>query len=332
MASRLFSLALTVCVAGGARTASAQHSLSLEGTLGKGFLGASVFGDFELVKETTFLSVCYNGARSEGFALSHQFCAGVEQQLSPHWLGLGLVGIGLPSTNSVELSDRIVFRSINSSLQGSLAAAYDSAGFGDLEYGFDLGLGATSYRMVRELSVDGRAKRSPANLTSLRPTVGGALVAWLDTELGLRASYFLYTSNPLTAGRFTEAELRLIENKLAALAAAELLDRRPRDLSQLAAKLGEVDALTGFPSAPLQWELRPSLTHRFNRFVRGQISYTWDRYVPTQGNAHVFATRWTFRVAEPVRLALALAIQVDLPEESPPDTSGLTTAGVEYTF
>ncbi len=100
----------------------------------------------------------------------------------------------------------------------------------------------------------------------------------------------------------------------------------------MATRLSDVNATSGLPSAPAQFEVKPSLTYRFSAKVRGQLSYLFTRYVPGQGHGHVLATRWSFRLGEPFRLWAAVALQADVPESSDPVYTGLATLGAEYTF
>ena len=113
----------------------------------------------------------------------------------------------------------------------------------------------------------------------------------------------------------------------------KFLKRRGKALGvDLTGRMQSLDALTGFPSAPVRFEFKPSVTYRFGARVRGQVSYAFTRYVPGQGYAHVVGTRWTWRVARPLRLWVALALQSDHVAGEPSVRSGLGTLGSEYTF
>ena len=97
--------------------------------------------------------------------------------------------------------------------------------------------------------------------------------------------------------------------------------------------------MTGFPSAPGRFDVKPSVTYRFNATLRGQLSYAFTRYVPGQGVAHVLSTRWTVRVCEPVRVWGSLALQSDVLEgesgtggKGATVRTGLFSLGGEYTF
>lgn len=159
--------------------------------------------------------------------------------------------------------------------------------------------------------------------------------AW---ELGLRGAFALDSEDPLTAGQFTDAEADPLEARLedrvaARRALAGLRRRQLRDLgTAVTRRLGEVNAGTGFPSAPVRWDVKPALTWRITPALRGQLSYAFTRYVPGQGVAHVVATRWMVRLGDAVRVWASVALQRDAPEDLPAEDSGLLTLGGEYTF
>jgi hypothetical protein len=97
-------------------------------------------------------------------------------------------------------------------------------------------------------------------------------------------------------------------------------------------RLADVNAGTGFASAPVRFDLKPSVTWRLTAAVKGQVSYAFTRYVASEGASHVVATRWTVRLGEPVRLWASVALQRDAPLDAPREDSGLLTLGGEYTF
>jgi len=102
--------------------------------------------------------------------------------------------------------------------------------------------------------------------------------------------------------------------------------------TDLSGRMLGVNALTGFPSAPALFDVKPSLTYRFSKKVRGQLSYAFIRYVTGQGFAHVVGTRWTFRLTDSFRLWASLSLQSDHPPAVAPVSSGLATLGSELTF
>ncbi len=312
----------------------------------------TLLGDVELREDETFLTLGYTGARTESdTALSHQLSAGVDHALNEHWLLSGLLNVGLPKTSLTPVAPErpllglpaLVTRTGYHSLGAQLAAAHESAGFSDVEYGFDVGLGLTRYGLRREVLTreDGRNAslyRQNEPLFLVRPSVGARLMLFEDWELGLRGGLYLYSGDPLSAGQFSQEELAEVLRRYANAAEGrnlltELFRRRVRELSvDLAGRMLGVNALTGIPSAPARFDVKPSVTYHFNARVRGQLSYAFTRYVPGQGYTQVLGTRWTWKPAKAFRLWAALALQSDHPEGETPQRSGLVTLGTEYTF
>lgn len=329
-------------------------SVSTEVTAGRGYLALNVTGDIELRPDETFLTLCYGMARSppiqsQTSALppvtprpAHLLCAGVDHALSPHWIGSVLFQLSPTATQRIALTEGNAILTGRSSAGAAVAVAYESAGFSDAEFGVDASVAVTGYRLLRALETPNRRFSAGESLGTLRPSVGALLVLAADTELSLRAGYSLYSKDPLTAGRFTDEQLAGIERLLLLQAwEAGRLAEALRNLELLEGRILQADAVTGFPSAPVWLDLRVSASHRFNRVVRGQLSYAFERYVPTQGYGHVLSTKWSFRVADSFRLWTVLALQRDEPLDHPerrtaedplPETSGLLTLGAEVSF
>lgn len=340
-------LALTLAV-------SAAHagSVMAEFSAGGSFRTWSLLGDIALREDETFLTLGYTGARTQSdTALSHQLSAGVDHALSEHWLLSGVLTGGLPKTSFTPLAPErplldlpaLAARTGYHSLGVQLLAAYESAGFSDVEYGVDVGLGLTRYGLQRELLArqaerTERLSRTVEPLLLARPTLGARLMLFDRWELGLRGGFCLYSGDPLSAGQFTPEELEQVMRRYTNAAEGghtvnDYYQRRIRELAvDLAGRLVGANALSGFPSAPALFDLKPSVTYRFSSAVRGQLSYAFTRYVPGQGYAHVLGTRWTWRPAEAFRLWGSLSLQSDHPEGLEPLRSGLVTLGTEYSF
>jgi hypothetical protein len=276
--------------------------------------------------------------------------------LGEHWLVAASASVGLPKSTLTQLSPErprlnlpaVDARTGSSSQALLLSAAYDSAGFGDVEYGLDAGLSLTRYPLSREVIVptrNGPPQRFAREdlLWVARPSLGGRLLLGMRWELGLRAGLTLYSENPLTAGQFTEEETAELARRFedAVVARRALLGLRTRirrDLgSGVSRRLSDLNATTGIPTAPSRFDFKPSLTWRPGRIVRGQLSYAFTRYVSGEGLSHVLATRWTVRLGEPVRVWASVALQQDRVEDSEGGEpsrvrSGLFTLGGEYTF
>ncbi|RKH92231.1 hypothetical protein D7Y13_37605 [Corallococcus praedator] len=337
--------------AGPARAEGADSSLTVEASAGRGYGLWSLLGDVG-VSEATFLTLGYTGARPEaGTAATHQLSVGVDHLAGEHWLLSGIVSLGLAKGSDTELSQErprlnvpgLTARTGYGSQGVQLAAGYDSAGFHKVEYGLDASLGLHRYPLRRQLLTvsDGTPHVRYAQedlLWVARPTLGARLLWDGRWELGLRGGFSLYSEDPLTAGQFTDAEKATLESQLegraaARLALAGLRRRQLRDLgAAVTRRMADVNAGTGFPSAPTRFDVKPSLTWRLNPALKGQVSYAFTRYVPTQGVAHVLASRWTVRLGDPVRVWASVALQRDVPEDLPAEVSGLLTLGGEYTF
>ena len=345
--------ALVLLGAWGAWAAGGSSALMAEASAGGTQRTWTVLGELELRRDRTFLNVGYTGVRTtEDDALSHQLSAGVDHALTEHWLLSGLLTGGLPKASTTVLAPArpalglpaLDTRNSYSSVGVQLAASYDSAGFSDAEYGLDLGLGLTGYGLRREMLA--RDKDSAAHTLSqakdqlllARPSLGGRLLLHDVWELGLRGDYYVYSEDPLSVGHFTPDEFEQVLRRYAdsSEASSAVLSSIRRRLKAMAAdltgRLQGLNALTGFPSAPVSFDLKPSVSYRFGSRVRGQLSYAFSEYVSGQGYVHVLGTRWTWRPLKPLRVWAALALQSDHPQDEPVQRSVLVTLGSEYTF
>lgn len=314
----------------------------------------TLLGDVELRENETFLTFGYSGLRPEpDIAASHQLSLGVDHALSEHWLVAGSVLVGLPKATLTPLAQArprlglpgLAARTSYASQGLVLSAGYDSGGLSEVEYGLDAGLGLTRYPLRRQLLVRHLETEQPTvifqrveRLGVLRPSLGARLLLGARWELGVRGGLYLYSGDPLSAGQFTEEEQRALSERYAQVAEdrelqSAFVEQLYRDLgSAVAGRLAEVNAVSGLPSAPARFDVKPSVTYRFSATLRGQLSYAFTGYVPGQGHGHVLGSRWTVRLGEPLRLWGAIALQADVPEDLPPLYTGLATLGAEYTF
>jgi hypothetical protein len=343
---------LCLLVALGALSARAT-SLTTELSASRDSRALTLLGDVELRENATFLTFGYSGLRPEpGTAASHLLSVGVDHALTEHWLVSGSAQVGLPKATLTPLAQErprldlpaLAARTAYSSQGLVLSAGYDSGGLSEVEYGFDVGLGLTRYPLRRALLTRvGESEPTVVfhheeRLGVLRPSLGGRLMLGGNWELGLRGGLYLYSEDPLSAGQFTEEEQQALAERYARVAEdralqGDFLKRLYRDLgSTVASRLTDVNSVSGLPSAPARFDVKPSVTYRFSSKVRGQLSYAFTRYVPGQGHGHVLGTRWTFRLGEPLRLWAAMALQSDVPEDTEPLYTGLATLGAEYTF
>jgi len=312
----------------------------------------TLLGDVELRENATFLTFGYSGLRpGPDTAPSHQFSLGVDQALSDHWLLSGSLIAGLPKSTFTPLAQEfprlglpaLGARTSYSSQGLALSAGYDSAGLSDVEYGLDAGLGLTRYPLRRALFTKRTGEephivfRREERLGVLKPSLGARLLlgSW---ELSLRGGLYLYSDDPLSTGQFSEEEQQALAERYAQAGEdrqleRDFLEQLYRDLgTAVAGRLSDVNFTAGLPSAPARFDVKPSVSWRLNATVRGQLSYAFTRYVPGQGVGHLLATRWTFRLGEPVRLWASVALQADMPEDSGTVSTGLATLGAEYTF
>jgi len=327
-------------------------SLLVEGTASQQVTSLSVMAELELVKDRTFLTGCVGSTRSVPVAVtsgadpetvslprSTQLCLGLDQGFGDHWR-VALMASGAPKvTSQVQVLDRpfsLVYRSATASAGASLGVSYDSAGLlDDVQWGVDLGVAANGFNLSHSWITAFRTYTVPATLGSLRPSAG-VVVMLGDTELQLRASYTVYSKDPLTAGAVTDAEVAKVGSVVQRFVTGAQLFGLNVDfgayLQQTETRLMALDALSGLATAPVQFELRPAVQHRFTSWLKGQVGYTYDRYVPGAGYAHVASTRWTFTFGEHFQSWVAASAQWDVPADVPPQLYGILTLGVEVSF
>lgn len=357
-AGALLGLVASLLAAPPARAESGDTTVSVETTVGKDFRAWSLLGDVELRDGATFLTLGYTGARPEaGTALTHQLSLGADHVLGDHWLLSGSISAGLPKDTTVELVPErparrlpAVDASTGYASQGALVAlAYDSAGLSDVELGVYASASLTRHPLNRELVVttaQGNTTRFAREdiLWAARPGLGVRLLLGTHWEVGARGSLSLYSEDPLSAGQFTQEEqaalVRRVENAVETRRALRRYQARiNRDLgTALARRMADVNATAGIPTAPSRFDVRPSLTWKPGRDVRGQLSYAFTRYVAGEGWSHLLGTRWTVKLGAPLRVWASVALQEDHleavdPGETPSKArSGLVTLGGEYTF
>lgn len=329
---------------------AAAVSLVAEVTASRTYTALSLLSELELAQDRTYLTLCYGTTRTAALEIqgvdrpvdvprTHQLCAGLDHALDDHFRLNAFVSGSPKITNHVELlgpPNTLYFRSQSSSLGASAGLSYDSAGLSDVEFGLDGALSVTGYSLPHMWVTAERTIRVPGGLVAIRPSLGVMLLLGSGTELSLRGTYVHYLGDdPLTAGRVSEEELSWLSTAFSrGLAYAQFygLSELVATFIQAHGKLLMADALSGLASAPVRLEVRPSIQHRFTSWLRGQLGYTYDRYVPTQGASHLLSTRWTFSPGDAWSLWVAVAVQWDLPEGYPGMTSGLLTLGAEVTF
>lgn len=333
-------------------TPAGAVSLLVEGTASQQVTSLSVMGELELIKDRTFLTACVGSSRSEPLAITStadpqtvslprttQLCLGLDHGLTDHWR-VSLMGSASPRvTSQVQVFSRpysLVYRSQTGSAGATVGVSYDSASpLDDVQWGVDLGVALNGYSLSHQWISAFQTVRYPSTLGSLRPTAG-VLLALGDTEIQLRGSYTLYSKDPLSVGAVTVEELQSAVKATAPAGTLLRLASLNLDFSsflQLAGtRLMAMDAVSGLATAPVQLELRPAVQRRFTSWLRGQVGYTYDRYVPGAGYAHVGSTKWTITFNDHFQSWVAAAAQWDVPEGVPPQVYGILTLGVEVSF
>lgn len=282
-------------------------------------------------------------------AASHLISGGVD--VSPHksWI-FSLLAQGSPrATETVpinpndQLPDRVSLTTSRQSAGGLLSIVFDTAGDSAFELGIDGGLGFHWNRLGRTITFGPLTRSRFENLFVTRPQLGVAAMIKGTVTLGVRAGYTFYSADPLTVGRLNADDYAVIAAAVAAIA-----DRLSTDveLSQAAAntalaRLSTFDALSGYPYAPVLFDLKSSVLVKFSRRFSMQLAWTWLRYVPTQGYGNVIALKGQFRFPGGWRAWIIGSVQFDEPLDQPAQrtpedpklsASGHLSIGAEFAF
>ena len=332
-------------------------SISAEGTVGR-LYSLSLLGDlglsdsFYLVGGYGFIrpadSTSSDGSSAVAPVVSHVITLGADYSPSRHWVVSATLS-GSPQARSDTLLNprapsllEVTISTSSRSLSGLLAVAYDSAGDSKLEWSADVGLGGAAWALGREVKVGVKTRYTATDaLYTLRPTAGLTLTGWSDHDFSLRGAYTFYSSDPLTTGRFTDDEIDQLKNAFATVGARLVRNVEALQASSTyaLARFSQADALSGYTSAPVWVETRISYRWRFTKAMSIQLSLSYLRYVPTQGNAQILSARYGWKIGHGVRVWLAAAVQRDEPLDHPaqrtaddprPSFSGLVTLGAEF--
>ncbi|MFN0063429.1 MAG: hypothetical protein ACKVPX_13055 [Myxococcaceae bacterium] len=291
-------------------------SLRSDGTktlyLQNAFLVSVAFGD------QWVLDAGYNVSKSGDFSVVHVPSLGATFAANENWLVLATAQYAPPSVNNILLcrgtdtplcvfADESVF-----SAGGAALVAYESAGGGAVEGGFDVSYAPTYYGL-RYVVTSGLASGTERALNFFQHRVGATGVLhfgrWLDVEL--RGAYTF----------FVNSEAAALQRALA-------------------------QAAGGLPIAPRTWEAQPVVTgHFLDRKLRVQLSGAYAPYADACLGQWLQGTlRLSGRIHR-VRVFGSLTLQRDLPPETPtsacepifgvtplPTTSGYVSVGAEYLF
>ena len=149
-------------------------------------------------------------------------------------------------------------------------------------------------------------KLQPQNteLTQTRLTAGYLATLFTDTDVGLELSYYLYDHDPTQTGYYSVTIL------------------------------GRTLALGETPSsiAPLQFSLKPSVTHRFGERVSVRLWVQYGQYVPGEGYQTAAGFKVQVKVAKHWKLYLLGMGQRDVDAENNVVPNGSAVLGVSYLF
>lgn len=285
-------------------------SISLELSGGNRTLSANLIGDWGIVPDTLYLVATYGvirQARDPDYQSTptHLFGLGLDWLPTSHLMSSLNLTFSPKATDTATVTENIGLTSTRRSVQGLLAAGYQSAGLSDVEWGVDANTSGAWYEL------DTHARAGPlifdrkTNLFVVRPSAGAMLSFVGRTDVSLRASYTWYSEDPTTAGGATNPRL---------------------------AELGIVQALNqtaSYSSAPQLFDVRVAVLHRFGSRVTGRLGYTFMRYVQGIGDAHQVSTRWAVKVSGWARLWAGVAVQYDRLRDDPSFVSGYGTLGAE---
>lgn len=266
----------------------------------------------------------------------HQLLLGADWGFSRRWVLSALAQVELPSSNTVPISDGGLVRSLSletsrRSEGGLLILAYDRGGWSSFEPGGDLSLSVAHSGFNTRFNARTQSVDQADALWIFRPAFSLRGTVRLDTNFTFRVTPTFYSVDPLQAGRFSDAEIARIE-AAASRPLGSSLRRVAARLDRIEARLLQADAVSGLSSAPLRLELRPQVSHRFARWLRGQLAYGYLLYVSGQGRAHVISTRWTFSPGARFRIWATAALQLETPQGLPTTPYGVFGLGGEVSF
>ena len=276
-------------------------------------------------------------------AVSHLFSGGLD--LSPvRQLTFSVLAQGSPRAGErvpLNLADTVALTTTRQSAGGTAMLIFDSGGDSAFEFSIDAGAGFTWNQLTRTLNVGPLTRIRSEPLFVTRPTVGLSAILKEATTVSVRAGYAFYSADPLQVGRLTDADLAALEQAVGAAAQRVSTDV---ELSQAAletalARLTAFDAVSGYPYAPVRFDLRAAVSHRFGERFTGQASWSYLRYVPGQGFGNVLGLKGTVKFSSRWRAWVSGSLQldqtVDFPKTNPGArvlASGNVGAGAELSF
>lgn len=279
---------------------------------------------------------------------NHLLSAGVD--LSPHksWI-FSLLGQFSPRSvesatinSGAALTERLVMMTSHRSAGGVASVVFDSAGDSNFELGLDASVGFTWNELGRKVTFARFTlyEAPNASLFVTRPTLGASVLIAQVLTIGVRAGYTFYTPpDPLTVGKFAPQDLEALDEQLKA--ATERLavdvDRARGAADAVLSRLTMFNAMSGYPYAPVRFDLKSSVKAKFSPRFALQLAWTYLRYVETQGFGNVLALRGQFRFGGGWRAWVAVSAQLDATVDRPSQSSdwagtGHLTLGAEFAF
>ncbi len=235
--------------------------------------------------------------------------------------------VGSTSSNADAL-----LKATSSSVGFFLSAGYETAGDSDFESALNSSFSLMHYSTTQILSdiatasgpVDrqqiisycartgnegkgcrqlGPALRSEAaDLNQFRVSASFTETFVMNTDLTLGGAYYFYDKDPSQVGYFSIASIG-------------------RSVS-----LGN-----GIPAAPLQYSIRPDLSHRFGAFS-ADIWYQYGQYVPGDGYGHSVGLKLQYKISKAVKIWASGTWQNDIDAQSNSQISTTVALGARYSF
>ena len=327
-------------------------ALATDGTPTRTFSN-TLSGTIDVVEDRVGIDLLYSVLKDESGTLRHFMLLGGDFTPTEHWnFSLTLSGTPIkhegvygldssvydPCLNVEKLGDGAtavkakaacakgkkaptgVLQTRDGTVGAAVSAGYDTAGETDFETSADVTLGLTHYSLDQTPAIqigntvipvcskklaDCKTSRGQAFLDTLNQfkiSVGVTETLFESTDVGLRGNLYLFDQDPTSAGEH---------------------------ISRLGQPVG-----AGIPIAPLVFEIRPSVNHRFGKLFAANLSFTRGKYVGEDGNENILAAKVTFKPVHAFRTWLSLALQRD--SSTDPTVQGAASnylsLGIEFRF
>ncbi|HTP28047.1 MAG TPA: hypothetical protein VMK12_20640 [Anaeromyxobacteraceae bacterium] len=125
-----------------------------------------------------------------------------------------------------------------------------------------------------------RENETPLNQVTVR--LGATETVHVDTDLGVHASFYIYDRDPTDVGFY----------------------------GLMATGRGTSFFQSGLPLAPLQWSVRPEITHRFDD-LSARLWFEHGQYVDSEGTMDTIGLKLQYKVTRGLRVWLTASLQRD---------------------